>query len=168
MFYQRRSRFIGILVVLITLALLPGLTLAKDFKTVEPIQFSMGGQFPVGDTDMHEGVTHPQTFTIPDGASLLIRYVSCQALVDPGTTVFIHFITEHGEAPALSLIPTARSYFSTVQERIAATANTEIYLGIDPPVGPAIGNEIILYGQRETAVASALLSCTLSGELSMP
>ena len=66
-------------------------------------------------------------------------------------------------APVLSLIPTAASGFVSAQDRIAATASTEIYLGVDNEFGPVSGTEITLFAQRESTVVGGLLSCLFSG-----
>jgi hypothetical protein len=139
----------------------PVIALAKS----EPIQFSLGGEWLDGNQSLSDAAYIPRSFTVPEGKTMVIRYVTCQGLINPGTTAFIHFLVDdENEAPELALIPTASSAFSFGQDRIAATVNTEIYMGIANKEGPAVGTTIAIYAQREVTSGIGGITCLLSGE----
>ena len=157
---------------LLLAALIPlfglGVSEAMAAAKPKPIQFSLGGEWLAGsDQQLTPLGMVPQSFAIPAGATMVIRYVSCNVLVDIGTTAFIAFTIAGGIVPEFNIIPIRGSEFSSTQTRLAATVSTEIYLGITPSIGPAVGNKITIDGQRETSVLNGAVVCTLSGDLTL-
>ena len=137
-----------------------------------PAQFLLMGSFKAGDTNLGTSIVGPYSYTIPEGFSrLLLKYVSCEAIVSAGAKVQIFLSTSFTSetsttsASLIQLIPDNEIYGALPQPRQVVNAELHAYLGIATPGGVATSDTLMLSAQRDTTTGTGGVVCVVAGEL---
>ena len=137
-----------------------------------PAQLLLGGLFTDGSFNLGDTILEPRSYTIPAGFSrLLVRHVSCQAIVASGQKVQISLQTQFTQTSSASpgsliqLIPDNEIHGALPQARQVAHASVYAFLGIATPGGPTVGDTLTLMAQRDTVTGGGGVSCVVAGEL---
>ena len=137
-----------------------------------PAQIVLKGAFEEGSFNLAETILGPQSYTIPAGFSrLLLRHVSCDAIVQSGNKVQIflrsdfNFPSFGSQESLIQLIPDNEIFGALPQPRQVAHAEMHAYLGISTPGGPTTGDTLTLLAQRDTFNGGGGVTCVIAGEL---
>lgn len=139
-----------------------------------PVQLKLNGLFEAGNVNMVAFPGAPRTYTVPEGSSLLVKYISCAAFLDPAQKIHIELVADFdfgGSAGPGSLVDlileTPIFQFTSGAPIPRRTANQPMhaYLGISTPGGPTIGNILSLQAQRSANTGTGGVECTVAGEL---
>jgi hypothetical protein len=156
--------------LLLAILLVPAAAFAAS--TPIPIQLQLRGSFQEGNFNLVNSSLGPNSYTIPARfSSLLIKFVSCEAIVPSGAKVQIMLRTQfslppiEGDLDLIELIPDNEISGALAQPRQVAHAKMHAYLGISTPDGPVSGDTITLMAQRDTTTGTGGVVCTVSGEL---
>lgn len=138
-----------------------------------PIQLFLLGAWQEGSFNLQESSLYPISYTIPEGFStLLIKYVSCRVITEPGQQVQIYLESQFQfpdgggiSGNLIEMIPDNEIDGALPQARQVAHANVHAYLGISTPGGPTIGDTITLHAQKDGTTGVGSVRCVVSGEL---
>jgi len=140
-----------------------------------PVQLQLKGLFEAGNVNLITSILGPRTYTVPDGSSLLLKYVSCSVFLAPDQKVHVELVADFdfggsaGPGSLVDLILDAPIFNFDVGAPInRRTANQPMhaYLGVTTPGGPTIGRTLRLQAQRSAAAATTGgVECTIGGEL---
>lgn len=147
---------------------------SSDSRT--PIQFALGGLFTEGDINLGDSILRPMSFTVPVDKSLLIKFVTCQAVRGVNEahqfdiSLVADFMFDNSTAPVaiVQFVPTAIwESPGPFGDRAVASTSTQVYVNIPSaaPGVPEIGEEVRLRAQRNGTTGTGGVSCTVSGEL---
>jgi hypothetical protein len=147
---------------------------SSDSRT--PIQFSLSGLFLEGDINATESILRPMSFTVPEDQSLLIKFVTCQAVRSVNEahqfdiSLVADFRFEGSTAPVaiVQFVPTAIwESPGPFGDRAVASTSAQVYANIPSaaPGVPEIGEVVTLRAQRNGTTGTGGVSCTVSGEL---
>lgn len=142
-----------------------------------PIQLSLRGEFKDGDPFLTETAgLSPRFFTVPEGQSMLIKHVTCQASrVATETHQFVitlvaERIFEGGDItlpdPVVELIPTA-VYEGQAFDRAVVSATVHAYVNIPSPAAgaPAVDDLLTLSASRNGTGGIGQVFCTVGAVL---
>lgn len=138
-----------------------------------PVQLLLIGLFDTeGGINLGDTVLGPRSYTIPEGFSrLLMRHVSCRAIVPSGQKVqiFLGADFDFGSmitpGELIELIPQGEIAGALPQPRQVAHADMYAFLGVATPGGPTIGRTLRLNAQRDAVTGTGSVTCTVGGEL---
>jgi hypothetical protein len=138
-----------------------------------PAQLVLQGLFADGSINLEETILGPISYTLPEGFSrLLIRHVSCRAVVPSGRKVQIFLMADlafpsiAGPESLVELIPDDEIFIGAIgQPRQVAHASVYAFLGVATPGGPVTGNTLTLAAQRDTTSGTGGVTCVIGGEL---
>lgn len=142
-----------------------------------PVQFKLQGLFSDGSFNLGTTILGPMSYTIPeDFGRMLLKYVSCNSVQQPGVRVVINldtsFTYETTATPRQAIVKLMTSDANRVDVptlstgvRYAESANVHVWLGITTPGGPEIGDTLFLSAQRSTTSGTGGVTCIVTGEL---
>jgi hypothetical protein len=139
-----------------------------------PVQLRLTGSFTAGSNNLTSSGLGPKDYTVPDGSSLLLRYISCVVFLAADQKVHIDLEanfslpTVSGSANLVNLIIEAPVFSFAEgfpQHRRAANQPMHAYIGVVTPNGPTVGNTIRLQAQRSADLGTGSVECTIGGDL---